>query len=199
LRVRRQPLGGYGGDRGDSSGDVGGVDRSLGAVEGYINTSQAGDTANTFYGNSTISSPWIAVAQYCDEVIVEYGANDVFVSLDSVGTIEGHLSGIYALFTLGQTVKQTTLTPRTVSTDGWTSAVNQTADNGETVRVSINDALRAATFGPSGGHLDLESVLETSIDSGLWKYNGACRSWTGDGAHPNQCGYLQIQASGEVH
>jgi hypothetical protein len=186
----------------NSSGDLGSIDRSIGPTYGYIDSSITGDTAQHFAGNPQPAV--ISLAAYCSHVIVEYGHNDIYVNSDSLGTLEGFLTTSYGLFTGGQIIGQTTLTPTTTSTDGWATTTNQTIVAGNTTRVSFNDALRAGTFGPTGGFLEMANPVETAQDSGIWKAGAgfpACNPWTGDATvavHPNNCAYLQIQSAGTI-
>ena len=183
----------------NSSGDLGAIDRSIGATYGYIDSSFPGDTAQHFAGDPQPAV--ISLAAYCSQVIDEYGHNDIYVSGDNLATLEGFQTTIYGLFTGGQIVGQTTLSPTTTSTDTWATTANQSIVTGNTTRVSFNDALRSSAFGPNGGFLDMTNAVETSLDSGIWKAGAsfsACNPWTGDGVHPSNCGYLQIQSSGVI-
>jgi hypothetical protein len=130
---------------------------------------------------------------YCTHVIFNYGTNDVFAG-DSKATIEGHLTTIYGLCT-GKTVFQTTIVPRTTSTDSWATATNQTVLSQEGVRTALNDDLRAGTFKPAGGVFNITAPVETSLNSGKWTFPGK----TTDGIHPDNEGYIDIQTAGVIN
>ncbi len=179
-----------------SSGDIGGVDRSIGGVFAYTGVGFGGNTAFAFSQNPQPAITTL-INSYCTHVISEFGSNDIYVRGDSVATLKTSLTTLYALYP-GKTIFQTTITPRTTSSDSWATLVNQTIVSGDTSRVTFNTDLRAGTFGPNGGKFDLTAALESSQDSGKWKVGGPCSPWTADGIHPNPCGYLQIQSSGVI-
>lgn len=171
----------------DISGDVGLIARTIGPDFGYYNGGISGEDTVTFAGSSTQRR---SVLQYCTHVITEHGGVDLFNG-DTAATLEGHLSAIYALF--GSTPAfQTTIAPRTTSTDGWITTGNQAPEAMEAQRVVFNNALRSS-FGPSSGHFDTATALESALNSGLWVPHE-----TDDGIHPNHSGYLLAEASGAI-
>jgi lysophospholipase L1-like esterase len=173
----------------DPSGDRGAVARTTGPKFGYANCGFPGETATTFVSSHTQR---LSLLPYCTHVIINYGTNDVFAG-DSKATIEGHLTTIYGLCT-GKTVFQTTIVPRTTSTDSWATATNQTVLSQESVRTTLNDDFRAGTFKPAGGIFNICSPVETSLNSGKWTFP----TKTDDGIHPNHNGCIDIKTAGVI-
>jgi hypothetical protein len=67
---------------------------------------------------------------------------------------------------------QTTMEPIATSTDSFETTINQTMRSPPfPVRETVNDWIRTV---PSGvvATFDMASVLESSLDSGIWKANG---------------------------
>jgi lysophospholipase L1-like esterase len=168
-------------------GDIGAIARTIGPSFGYSNMAMNAEAASDFITNHTKR---LAVLPYCTHVIVNYAVNDLFAGA-SAATIESRLTTIYGYCT-GKTVFQTTVPPRTNSSDVWVTTVNQSIPDAgkESARATLNSDLRSS-FGPAGGVFDTGAVVETSTK---W-----IASKTGDGVHPNQSGYLDIKASGAVN
>jgi hypothetical protein len=150
-------------------GNIGIIARTVGPQFGYFNTGQPGESAASFF---SIHTQRLQLS-YCTHVFVGFGTNDVEAS-HSKTTIESDLTSVYALCT-GKTVFGRTIVPRTDSTDGWVTTVNQSTTlraAKEAVRAALNVDLRS-TFHPAGGVFDTGAVVETST---LWIANK-----TGDG------------------
>jgi lysophospholipase L1-like esterase len=189
----------------NSTGDAGAIAPSIAPSFGYSGLGCNGDEATNFVSAHTNR---VAVLQYCSHIIVEYGTNDLYVAGRTVGQLQTDLATIYGYAPSGQVVFQTTLIPRTNSTDSWSTTANQTTVGvapvaAESLRVAFNDAVRAGTFGPNGGFFDPTTVIETSLDSGIWKAgvgSAPCATqWTADGVHPNPCAYYTaLQGSGFI-
>lgn len=141
-----------------------------------------------------------------NRAIVEHGAND---TQSVVATIKSNAIAYWnSLANAGiEKIVQTTTTPFTTSTDGWTTTANQTpVPEREPNRLALNQWLRdgapiisgigAATgttdptakrIGQTGHPLallvDICAVVESAQDSGKWRVDlGAI---AGDGLHPN--------------
>jgi hypothetical protein len=108
-------------------------------------------------------------------------------------------------------VYQTTITPRTTSTDGWATVANQTVVAGcGQPRTDLNAWLRAGApvngsgtpvaIGTAGavpcpyltGIYDAAATVEDATDPTKWK---AATVLTGDGVHPNATGHALMAAA----
>jgi lysophospholipase L1-like esterase len=147
----------------------------------------------------------------CDLVVCATGRND----LGTVTALQLEANWILLWRTLaavGVAVWQSTITPRSSSTDNWTTLANQTTDSSNPVRTQANDWLRAgapldANFNPlavgtSGallagninhplaGYLEVADWVESARNSGLWVTN-----FTADGIHPTAAGHIAASAT----
>jgi hypothetical protein len=117
--------------------------RSVSQSVPWINLCLASHTSGKFNLNSHRYRR-MQVIQGATHAICEYGVNDLSVSFASVAT---NLVTTWKLLAdRGMKVYQTTITPFTTSTGGFTTTANQTIASGirsNTVRVSINDWIRA--------------------------------------------------------
>lgn len=173
------------------SGDMGAIARSIGSKFGYFNGGVNGEKVSDFLAHNTQR---LAISQYASAVIFGYPTNDIFQSGDSKATVETHMSSAWALVSPKPTFQVTTV-PQTTSTDSWATTTNQTIPNSgkETVRVGWNTDLRGGGVGPNKGFFDIASVVESSLNSGLWVPND-----TTDGVHPDAAGCLSVVASGVI-
>jgi hypothetical protein len=132
----------------------------------------------------------MTLASLASTAIIEYGRNDISGGA-SLASVQSTAVTLWSMFAnRGQRVFQTTITPRTTSTDGWVTTGSQTAAAGESVRVAFNAWLRAGApvssgvavaIGTSGallagqtGHplygvFEVADICESTRDSGLWK------------------------------
>lgn len=127
------------------------------------------------------------IAAMCRYAICEYGTNDVFagrtlaqVQADLIAIWTGHQRA-------GVVTYQTTITPRTSSSDSWVTVANQIPAAGDAVRQNLNTWIRAgapivsgaaAAVGAAGatvagqqghplaGYFDVADVMESSRNSG---------------------------------
>lgn len=181
----------------NSVGDAGVLAPSIGPTFGYANFGVGGTQAFTYTTNSTIRQ---SLYQYFSHFVVEFGINDL-IGGRSLATLKTSLSTIYSGFG-GKPAFQTTLTPDTTSTDSWATVANQSVTSIEGDRTSFNDSLRAATFGPSNGYFDIESVVRAMNGSDIvWKAGAGfpqCSPWTPDGIHLTLCGYEFIPGTNVI-
>lgn len=161
----------------------------------------------------------IALIDGCTAWHCNYGVNDLAGS-HVYATLQGYLISIWRKVSqrLGTPGYQWTLTPRTTSTDGWSTTGNQTVFNTNsynTDRVALNAWLRdgapihATTFAPVptgtspantiragatghplAGHFEVADVVESARDSGLFK-----GGHTFDGTHLSTAAYTAIAAA----
>lgn len=128
---------------------------------------------------------------YCTHAIVNYGTNDIAASATLV-QIQGYLTEIWAqLKARNLKVYQALILPRTTSTDGWATAVNQTpatgfAKNG--IRDQLNLWIRSQVGILIDGIIDLNVIAEDTTLGNRWVANGVASSITADGVHPNIAG-----------
>lgn len=128
-----------------------------------------------------------------DYVVSALGVNDCS-QWQSESGIKGQLPRVWARMGAAsrRAVYQTTLTPYTQSSDGWTTVAGQTLRTFEPIRVNINAWLRAGAYidglgyagdlnHPLAGVLDVAPAVEDT--SGAWKPN-----MTADGVHPTPAG-----------
>lgn len=174
-----------------SDGYLGFIARTIGPLFGYSNIATPSDRAQKFLLSNTQRAK---VIPYCSHFIVEYSTND-FNAGRSLAEVQADLSSIYAMFG-ARTGFQTTCLPRTSTTDGGTTTVNQTLPSWESTRVAFNHALTGGTFGPNGGTFDTSSIVETSTDSGIWKVSPS--QWTTDCIHPIAYACGQVASSGII-
>jgi hypothetical protein len=129
-----------------------------------------GDQAQFMAASLHLRGPNLYGAKY---VVSNYGINDVFHPR-TLNQIKADLQKIWAYFAArGAKVYQTTLTPRTSSTDYFYSLANQTVTAQESVRLGVNNWLRDASasgaVAQSGGALagvfDVSPYCETD---GKW-------------------------------
>jgi hypothetical protein len=195
--------GGIGDSYTAGSGDLGFIARAVGPNFGYSNVAVPGDAASFWVNNG--STQRASILPYVSNMIVEYGSND-FIG-ETLSQVKTYLSTIYAQAPAGvaQTF-QTTISPRTSSTDNWQTPIppytgtnNQTAQSWEASRQSLNSSLVAKTYGPNGGAFDTAAVV-TALPSApsAWIANGTSKWCTADGIHPSVLCHSTIATSGAI-
>lgn len=177
------------------------IARAMNGKGGLVNIGVANDTAQNFLTQAGHFRR-LQFANRCSSAVVDYGRND----LTGGRTVTQFQADIVAIWTMlaqrGLKVFQTTITPRTTSTDGWRTTGGQTVGSGEANRVTFNDWLRAgapmtagaavavgtagALLAGQAGHpltaaFDTADTVESARNSGLWKTPLNLRS-TSDGA-----------------
>lgn len=181
-----------------------------------VSVALGGDSMTSFLSDQRVTR--LALLNGCDAVICAYGANDLGTStpLTSLSIMANRfLQGWALLGGPGRPVWQTTTTPRTTSSDGWGTAEGQTPVTSTSLRHALNawfragaptvggtyaavgtpDALTAGYEGhPLRGFLEIADTVETSRDSGLWKYP----SYTADGLHMTATGDTAAAAGVDV-
>lgn len=136
----------------------------------------------------------LAFADNCTTAICEYGRNDISAGR-TLQQVQAALISEWQMlsFQRGMKVIQTTITPKTTSTDSWLTTANQTLETTSAVRTQLNDWIRdgapltsltdftpLATGSLSGvrmgaaGHplsafYEIADLAETSRNSGVWK------------------------------
>ena len=116
------------------------------------------------------------------DMVFSFGRNDLTSSLASLQSM--YQTCIGAFLARGIRVRGVTITPRTTSTDGWTSTANQTVDSTETRRQEFNSWLLANWSGLGlTGLLDWAHVIDPT-DSGKWGFDTGLSGSTQNGAAP---------------
>lgn len=169
--------------------------------------------------NMNANSLRMALAQNCSAAVIEYATND-FANGQTLAQTQASLLVIWnGLNNAGTASYQTTITPRTTSTDSFETVVNQTAATPSAAfgptgyRTQLNDWLRdgapisggvavpvgtvsATRMGQAGhplkGYFDVSTLVESSFDSGFWAPNASPNYLTGDGTHPTGTAYNLI-------
>lgn len=162
----------------DGVGFVSYIERSIAPYFAETNLGLDGDTAANFATRTVTNS----IFQYFTHVICEHGINDINTDGASAATVLTRLQAVYAMFTNGQKIYQTTLDPLSSSTDSWATTANQTTNANNAVRVSVNTSVRAGLANVAN-YFDPCSVTESSLNSGKWSVTGG--AYTFDGIHGN--------------
>jgi lysophospholipase L1-like esterase len=183
-------------------GHVGWAERSLISVNGsfvpFVNCSRAGDrTAGYNFGFS-----WgrIAVLEFVTHAVFTMGINDIAAAV-TLATMQANCQAIWAAARqMGVKAYHTTLTPYTTSTDGWTTAANQTVVSGygvNEIRGQFNAWLDTqVAVGNLDGKIDVNASVEDPANPGKWKTSAG--ALTADGLHPNTAGHVAMAAVGNA-
>lgn len=182
---------------------------SYGINYSCIQMGQSGSAISNFTDNIWKKKQLLAA---CTAAICEGGYNDIFNNSQSLANVQSSMVACWrSLAHSGIRVYQTTITPRTSSTDSWATTANQSIPDAtkEGVRTSVNDWIRdgapvnasyvAVAVGttaagtlrtgqaghPLTSYFDVADKLETARNSGIWRVSPAL---TGDGTHPNVAG-----------
>lgn len=187
---------------GDADGNFGWAERALSDKMGWATCTRSN---YTFAYHAVSSRRSLAYGSaYATTSLCTLGINDVRAGV-SLAVLQANALSLWTkLASSGAAVIQSTLTPNTSSTDGWTTTAGQTVVDGSqnTVRVNFNNWLRAGApivagvavaVGTSGALLagqsghplytywDIADYFETSRDSGIYKVDPVARAVT-DGA-----------------
>ncbi len=160
-----------------STGYAGYIERGIGSSAGWLTSTRSSDQVNFFLAHSTWRLSYFP--QFITSVINELGTNDLYTHGDSASTVEANLTSLWKEFVYrGISVFQTTILPRTTSTDLWTTAANQTTGSAESARVAVNDWIRTMP-GYLTGYFEAANLVEVNSsgvltqDGGLWNTAGA--------------------------
>lgn len=177
--------------------DVGETAQSVGATRPYTNLSRGLETAASV---ATGGMPQrIAIARaYCSHAFCNYDVNDLFNSGSTPQQILGWLTQIREQLP-SKWFNQTTAMGRTNSTDGWTTVGGQSLFSVpvETSRRQLMNYMRHVN-GIFDNVYDVASVLETSLNSGIWKAPGYVYAGDNLGIHESSGGYAAIKTSGVI-
>lgn len=180
----------------DSSGRRGWIERAVGtAFNDYVAQTVVGDQAAIAGDPSkTQARSMVWDAAEFTHAICEYGTNDLSGAAN-VAAMQALLLKIWNRFTQrGMKIYQTTLLPKTSSTDGWTTLANQTplANCGPgSIRTQLNDWIRTIPA-PLSGYFEAADIVETTRNSGFWITPGGVAQ-TPDGLHPTAASDALLQ------
>jgi hypothetical protein len=158
----------------------------------YINLA-AGSEVSGKWGANQARFRRAPLLRHCTHVIFEDGINSFGGGL-TFAQVQATQQAAWDYFkSLGLVVIQTTITPRTTSTDSWATAGNQTlysaAEN--TIRTQFNAWVRTLPA-PLSGYIEAADTVESARDSGKWKTDGTANKWTSDGIHPSTYAHDQL-------
>ena len=165
----------------NSTGNLGAIARAVGPSFAYLNLACGNDRGDQFLKNHAKRA---SLAQYASTIFIHYGANDL-AGGQTAEQVLASRSGIAALFGAKRII-ETTIYPRTTSSDNWETTVNQKVLKTEQARVEINNTIRAGR--PGIDHfVDTAAAVETGMNSGVF----LAPRYTPDGAHLYRIGQLR--------
>lgn len=184
----------------------------------YRRVHQGGDRMQFWTaGNAARRLPLVQGAY---AILCDLGSNDISNSRTLAQLQSDAIATWTELGRKGAKVYQTTITPKTTSTDNWASLAGQTPEGGLSgawaaggVRDQFNDWLRngasyvvngqTVTAGSTGHPLtavvDITAAIEDPGDRTKWKTNGSANGFTVDGGHPNAAGYDLLATAFRPH
>jgi hypothetical protein len=191
--------------QGDGLGDApiagrGFFERAINNAHGFIALGAPTETIAQFV-TASAHGIRMSLLQGMSSVLAQHGCNDVAGGA-SFATMQSRLVAYWAILAAsGARIWQTTLTPKSTSTDGWTTVVNQTTDSTNSARVLVNNwirdggpmlggaavatgssapgTLRAGEVGhPLTGYVEIADTVESARDSGLWRPDPGMRTVT---------------------
>ncbi|MXG89901.1 hypothetical protein [Nocardioides flavescens] len=170
--------------------------RAVSPDVGVLRLNGGGGTAGAFIGNGSGADSGrrrLALARHASYAWVEYGANDLNGGA-SLTTIQANLTRLWtALSLLGLPVWQSTITPWSSSSDGWTTVEGQTPYSKHPTRIALNDWIRTKPA-PLTGFFEVADVVESERNSGKWALTDGAPAAT-DGIHPSGPTYAKIAAA----
>jgi lysophospholipase L1-like esterase len=146
----------------------------------YVKIAKPGQLASEFVSSLAYPTALINLLSFSD-VISEHGINDLRLSRTQAQILADHQT-IYGLFA-GKAIYQSTLTPRSASTDGYATTANQSGktDGNMASLVPLNASIRAKPANVVKV-LEVADASMTARDSLIWP---APPVPTADGTHPN--------------
>lgn len=143
----------------------------------------------------------ILMLPYCTAMVTDHGTNDYTIT--DTATCIARLQTLYALMPSRQIFQTTMLMRVASSSDNWTTLNGQNTGGvaNEPGRKTLNRAIRAGIPGMTG-YFDVDSVLESSFESGLWRVAADSHSntapYTVDGTHTTDSGQYVVRDSGVI-
>lgn len=159
-----------------------------------------GDKGSSFSASPSYGKYRMLLAQYATHAVIAFGANDLGVGNENTAIqIQGYNTVIAnRLIAMGLKVYLVTIPPRTTSTDGYATTVNQTPSTGYTggatsERAKYNAWVRTKPA-PFTDYIELADIVESGRDTGLWK-----PLYTTDGYHPNATSHPLMANAVNLH
>ena len=81
-----------------------------------------------------------------------------------------------------------TVIPQVTTSDAYITEANQTVKAQESVRLTLNNSIRAGGVVGAVGVFDIDQIISNSYTGGKFKTFGTGATLTTDGVHPNQLG-----------
>jgi len=191
---------------------VGYLYRALNGQRPFLLLAVSGEQAAQYLTQGSMRARYVGVGAHY--AICTYGVNDLQGGRTLAQT-QASLLGIWtSAVAANPTVRvlQTTITPKSSSTDGWATVGSQTADGtvspnrpalnawiragaptvaGVAVAPGTSGAVVAGQAGhPLWSYLEVSDVVESARDTGLWK-----AGYTDDGVHPTETGHIAMAAA----
>lgn len=177
---------------GDSPKFLSYVVRGLDNRVPFTNYGLSSDTAVNFLGPRKYK---FLASKHYTHAICNLPVNDISANA-TLDQLKDRLINIWGKLELrGMKVFQTTITPRTTSTDSWATTENQKIFNAaqNSIRIALNDWIRTCPASLSG-FFEAADTAETARGSGIWK-----AGYTSDGLHPNTTGHTAIGSCIDVN
>lgn len=153
---------------------------------GYITLGMNGQSMDGFEPFKRLRR--MDIANHCDIALFNYGTNDLALTAKTLDQIKAYyLDNWKAAKLRGLRVYQTTITPRTTSTDNWATTGSQTPVNARhgfgpnSDRAVLNKWIRSIPSPHLDGYVEVADLVEPSRDAGTW-----ANDTTDDGVHPNR-------------
>lgn len=177
------------GDTMDADYELGEVCRSIGPAFGYVNLSRRTMSPAQYTASNTLRNQLL---DYVSHIVCDFGINSFINESKTYAQAKSELEAVWAGFSSGKPIFQTTLSP--VSTGAWTLTdfSDQTVAWGDRLP-QMNDYLRTAPS-PLAAVFEIADVVESSRNSGKWKAPG----YTTDGTHGSQTACVAIKNSGVI-
>lgn len=158
---------------------------------GYISLGMNGQALDGFEPYKRLRR--MDLASRCDIALINYGTNDL-TGTKTISQLQAYYLDVWKAAKMrGMRVYQTTITPRTTSTDSWVTVGKQSPLNARfgfgssSDRAVLNKWIRSIPSEHLDGYIEVADIVETSRDSGVWK-----PGTTPDGIHPNRDMHLLI-------
>lgn len=159
---------------------------ALAPFYGFLDLSESGQTAQQQAGTGfTRRATYL---QYVTHAVLQLGINDILTNTTSAVNVAAYRQTIRS-FAPNLKWFETTLDPKSTSTDSFATLTNQTTNANNQIRVDFNDQVRAGDPGFEG-MFDLADATESARNSGIWKAPPMTpAAITADGTHSNNAGY----------
>lgn len=161
----------------DSIGNLGEIQRVIGANYGCLDLGCYGEKMQNFVGSHALR---VALGSYCSHICIQMGAND-YNGGRTTTQMANDSDAIAGYFT-GKTIIYSTIAPISTSSDSWATVANQTVNANNVNRNTENTRRLAKPI-----CWDIASAVEDTVN-GKWKAPG----YTGDGVHETDSGYNAI-------